>query len=108
MTISRIRLLQTPGGTLGPVAHGFSCPCRGLVRVARSARIGDFVFIGHVWRDERECVSANFHVSDCGGDFRHVAGDAAASRRTFLVMCMLFESSGARAIHGKRPVTIQA
>ncbi len=26
----------------------------------------------------------------------------------FLVMCMLLESSRARAIHGKRPVTIQA
>ena len=79
MTISRIRLLQTPGGTLGPVAHGFSCPCRGLVRVARSAWIGDFVFIGHVWRDECERVGANFHVGDGGGDFRHVAGDATAA-----------------------------
>ena len=73
-----------------------------------SARVGDLVFVGHVRRDERECVGADFHVGDCGGDFWHVASDATAAGGTFFMMRVFFESCGAGAIEGKRAVAVEA
>jgi len=75
--------------------------------MTRSAGIGDFIFVGHRRGNEGKGVRAHFDVRDGRGDFRHVAGDATAARGAFLVMGMIFESRGARAIHGERRVALQ-
>ena len=80
------------------MAHGFGGPGGGFVFVTLSTRVGDFVFVGHVWRDERKCVGADFHVGDGGFDFWHVAGNAAAAGGTFFVVRVLFDRGGARAV----------
>ena len=61
------------------MAHGFGGPGGGFVFVTLGARIGNFVFVGHVRCDEGEGMGADFHVGDGGLDFRHVAGDATAA-----------------------------
>ena len=90
------------------MAHGFGGPGGGFVRVASGARVGDFVFVGHVGCDEGKGVGADFHVGDGGGDFGHVAGDATAAGGTFFVVGVLFESGGARTIEGERVVAVEA
>ena len=101
-------LLQAPGGAFGPVAHGFGGPGGGFVFVTLGARIGDFVFVGHVRRDEGESVGADFYVGDGGGDFGHVAGDATAAGGTFFVVRVLFECGGAGAVERERTVAVEA
>src|ERR1700731_3016452 len=108
LTVGWVSLLQSPRRTLWPVAHGFGGPGGGFVGVAGGARVGDFVFVGHVRRDEGERVGADFHVGDGGGDFRHVTGDATAAGGTFFVVRVLFEGGGARTIERKRAVAVQA
>ena len=61
------------------MAHSFGGPGGGFIGVTGGAGIGNFVFVGHRWRDEGEGVGTDFGVGDGGGDFRHVAGDATAS-----------------------------
>ena len=101
-------LLQTPGGTLGSVAHGFGGPSGGFVLVALGARVGDFVFVGHVRGDKGEGVGADFHLGEGGGDFWHVAGDATAAGGAFFVVRVLFERGGARAVERERAVAVEA
>ena len=52
--------------------HRVAGPGGGLVRVARGAWIGDFVFIRHHGRDERKRMRADIDVRDGHFDFRHV------------------------------------
>jgi hypothetical protein len=69
----------------------FRRPRGGLVSMARSARVRDFVIIGHAWRDEiqrmrsHKCTGNPFRF-----DFRHVAGNALASGGALLVVRVFF------------------
>ena len=80
------------------MAHGFGGPGGGFVGVTGGAGIWDFVFIGHGWGDEGKGVGTDFSVSDGGGDFRHVAGNATASGGVFFVMGVFFDGAGAWAV----------
>ena len=91
---------HSPRRIFGPVTHRFGGPGAGLIGMASGAGIWNFVFVGHGGIDEGEAVSADFRVGDGGFDLRHVAGDALAARGILLVMCVLFESSCARAVRG--------
>lgn len=86
------RLVHAPRGSFWPVAEGLGGPGGGFVGMAGGARIGNFVFVGCGRRDEREGVSVNFYVRDGGFDLRHVAGDALAAGRAWVVVGMGLES----------------
>ena len=73
-------------------------PSGRLVRMASGARIRDFIFFGHRWRDERERVRTHLYICNCRGDFRHMTGDAIATRRPFFVMGMFFDGCCAWSI----------
>ncbi len=64
-------------------------PGRGLIGVARSAGVGDLVFVGHGWRDELKGVRVYVDIGDCRLDCRHVAINALASRRARAMMRVL-------------------
>ena len=60
--------------------HRVVGPRCGLVRVARGARIGNFIFVRHRRRDECERVRAHVDARNRHFDFRHVTGDAFTAR----------------------------
>ena len=70
-------LSQAPRRTLVPVPHSVVGPRRSLIRMTRSAWIGNFVLLGHCRGDEPESVRVNHRI---GRAFRfnrgHVAVDA--------------------------------
>lgn len=76
--------------------------------MARGASVWDLIFVGHRWRYKGKRVRSHLHVRNCRLDFRHVTGDATASRRSFFVMGVLLDGAGARTIQRKRTVAIQA
>jgi hypothetical protein len=76
--------------------------------MARRAGIRSFIFVGHRWRYERKRVCSNLNIRNSRRNFRHMAGNAAATRRPLLVMRVLFDGGRARTIQGKRAVAIQA
>ena len=78
------------------------CLCRpsgGFVRMTRSTGIGDFVFVRHVWGNELKRVGVYERAghSFCF-DFWHVTVYALAARSTGLMVRMLFQGRGVRAI----------
>ena len=83
-------------------------PSSALVRVTRRAGIRNFIFVGHQWCDERKSVCSYLDIRDCCLDLWHVAGDTTSPRRAFLVVRVLFDGRGPRAIQGKWAVAIQA
>ena len=81
------------------MAHGIGSPRSGLIRMARSARIGDLVFIRHPWRDESERVRVNERAGRAFGfDFRHVTGDALAACAALFVVSMFLDGCRARPV----------
>ena len=76
--------------------------------MARAAGIRDLIFVGHRWRYKSKRMRSHLHVRNCRFDFRHVTGDATASRRAFFVMGVLLDGAGAWTIQRKRTVAIQA
>ncbi len=90
------------------MAKGVGGPGSGFVGVARGAGIGDFIFVGHRGRDEGKRVGPHLYIGYGCFDFWHVAGDAAASGGSLLVMSMLFDGAAAWAVQGKRGVAIEA
>ena len=83
-------------------------PGGGLIRVAGSARVGDFVFVRNRRRDEREGVSADENAWNRDLDPGHVACDAFATRGAVFVVRVLCECRLARPVPRARPVAIQA
>src|SRR5262245_12020391 len=65
-----------PRREVGPLSEGVEGPLRGLVSVARRARIGDLVFVGHRGRDEGKRMTTDFDIGNRSGNVRHVTGDA--------------------------------
>ena len=87
--------------------HGLGCPSRGFIVMAGGARVGNFVLVGHLRRNEAEGVRVHESVRRTFGfDLRHVTSDALASWRIFFVMGVFFERGCARAIWRKRAVAI--
>lgn len=76
--------------------------------MTRCARIRNFIFVRHRRRYESECVRTHLNVRNGCLDLWHMTSNAAATRRSFFVMRMLFKRAGARPVQGKRAVTIQA
>ena len=66
--------------------------------MTRCAWIGNFVLVGHRRCDEAEGVGADVDVGDGRLDLRHVAGDALATKRAFLVVRVLLDRGRARAV----------
>ena len=66
--------------------------------MTRRARIGNFVLVRHGRRDEPECVRSDVDVGDGRLNLRHVARDALAPGRRFLVMRVLLDRRRARAV----------
>lgn len=76
----------------------FARPLRGLVRMTRRARIGDFVPVRHNRVDKGKRVRPHFDVCDGRLDLGHVARDALAPRRALLVMRVLLQRRRSRPI----------
>ena len=76
-------------------------PSSALVRVTRRAGIRNFIFVGHQWCNERKSVCSYLDIRDCCLNLWHVAGDTTSPRRAFLVVRVLFDGRGPRAIQGK-------
>src|ERR1700756_1633174 len=68
-----VSLLDAPGRAFGPMPKCIRRPSRCLIGVAGCARVGNFVLIGHRWRDETERVRMNVDIRDGRLDRRHVA-----------------------------------
>src|SRR5665213_1909030 len=91
----RSRVLpQAPGRALVPLAHGVSNPRRRLICVARSAGVGNFVFVGHGGRNEPEGVSVNHRICRAFRFNRgHVASDALTTCAPFLVVRVFLDGA---------------
>jgi hypothetical protein len=76
--------------------------------VARGAWIRDLISVGHRWRDEGEGMRSHFHIRNGGFDFRHMTGDATASRRPFFVVSMFLDGACAWAVQRERAMAIHA
>ena len=83
-------------------------PGGGLIRMACGAGIRNLVLVGHRRRYESKRMRAYFHVRNRGFDFRHMAGNATAARRSFFVMGMFLDRSGTGTIQRERAMAIQA
>src|SRR5437879_4717533 len=83
-------------------------PGGGLIRMAGSAGIGDFVFVCNRRGDEREGVSADENAWNRDLDLGHVACDAFATRGAVFVVRVLCECRLARSVPRARTVAIQA
>src|SRR5579864_8581178 len=71
--------------------------------MARRARIRNLVFVRHRRGDESESIWRAFRFNS-----RHVGGDALTAGVGFLVVSVLLNRSGSRAIWREWPVTIKA
>ena len=72
------------------------------------ARIRNFVFVGHLRRDEAKRMRVNKSLRHTFSfDPGHVARYTLASRAAGFVMSVLFESCRVRAIRRRRPVAIK-
>ena len=68
----------------------------------------DAIFFHRSGRDEPERMGMNERAGNAFGFYRwHVAGDALRSWTAVLVMRVLFQRAGARAVRRCRPMTIQ-
>ena len=84
---------KPPRRTLVPLAHGIVSPRGCLIRVARGARIGGFIFVRHGGRYEAERVRVNHRIRRTFRfDRWHVASDTLASRATIFVVCVFLDS----------------
>jgi hypothetical protein len=73
-----------------------------------SARIGNFVLVGHRGINKVKRVGAHFAVGDGGFHLGHMASDALAPSRTGFVVGMKLESRGTRTFRGHRGMAIEA
>ena len=102
------KLFHSPRRPFRPVFQLFCGPSRRLIRVARGARIGNFIFVGHRWSDKSKRVRSHLNICHCRLNLWHVAGNTTTARRTPLVMRVIFNGGGAWAIQGHGAVTIHA
>ena len=65
------------------------------------------MFVRHRRRDERECMSAYFYLSQRRLDLWHVARDTLATRTSTFVMSVFFDGGSARSVRRQRTVAIQ-
>lgn len=79
--------------------QGIASPCCRLIDMARSARIGDFVFVRHRRRDETESVRVHERVGGSFGfDCGHMASDTLAARAAAFVVRVLLDRRCPRSI----------
>src|SRR5260370_39255597 len=76
--------------------------------MADIARIGDLQALGPGGRNEAKGMAANVHARNGLLDFGHVAVDALAAGAAHLMMRVLLDGGGTRAVGRTRTVTIEA
>ena len=92
-----------------PVQELFIRRVRVLVGVAGGAPVRNLVLACHRRRDELKLCDRDERVGHALRFYlRHVAGDAVATRAYRLVVCVLFQARGVRAIRRVRPMTTEA
>jgi hypothetical protein len=94
-------LSQAPRRALVPLPHSVVGPRRSLIRMTRSAWIGNFVFLGHCGRDEAESVSVNHRIRWAFRFNRgHVASDTLTACASFLVVRVFLEGCCSWTVRG--------
>src|SRR5579864_4621414 len=103
-----LRLEQRrPGRVLRPMAHRLARPCGGLILMAGSTGIGNFVSVGLGGRDEAERVRVNERARHpFGFNLRHVAGDTLVASAAGFVMGVLFDGTGVGPSRGSWAVAV--
>ena len=100
---SRLRTtVRSARVTAFPRLQLLQCPSGGFVRVARGARIRNFVFVGHRRRDERESVRVN-HTSAISSRSRACGRRRIGCPAAVLVMRVLFDRRRAWAVRRDGP-----
>ena len=81
------------------MAHRLGGPGSTLIRMARSAGVGNLILVGHHGSDKPESMCVNKSTWRAFGfDCRHMAGDALAAGTAILVVRVLFDRGWSRTI----------
>ena len=95
----RLTLLNAPWGKLTPRTHRLHCPGSRLILVAGVTCIRDIVLVGHFGSDKPESMRVNKSPGNTLSlDLRHVACDAFTPDAAILVVRVLFQGCGMRAV----------